>query len=268
MTLEQVVARLAGHEAVQGILIIGSAVKSELNRASDYDVVLVLGEMPVPLHVALTSIDRRLADIIFVTAAQIDEVLGLQGPVDGDAWIGRIVRWLLAGEIAYDRSGDLRRAQDKVRSGGWLEGKSAESGYGAWFKVNYNLAQTRRLFSSDDPVYLAAGELRISLYGPSDLLFGYWEMRGLRWEGDKEAVRYLETHDPDYLRLFLHFLEAPDPRRKLHLYETLAERTTAPLGGLWPEGTTALTLDAQPATPERIEAGLRFWEDLLDDDTP
>ena len=114
MTPEQVVARLSRHSTVEGILIISSAVKSELTPASDYDLVLVLSGMPAPLHVALTSSDRRLADIIFITTAQIDEILGLDAPVDGDAWIGRIVRWLLGGEIAYDRTSSLRRAQGKV----------------------------------------------------------------------------------------------------------------------------------------------------------
>jgi predicted nucleotidyltransferase len=268
LSLEQVIERLSARDGVEGILIIGSAVKSELTPASDYDLVLVLDDIPVPLHVALTTIDRRLADIIFVTRAQIDEVLGLEGPVDGDAWIGRIVRWLLAGQIAHDRSGSLVCAQAKVKKGDWLREKGEQSGYGSWFKANYNLAQTRRLFASDDPLYLAAGELRISVYGPSDLLFGYWDIRGLRWEGDKEAIRYLETHDPDYLRLFFQYLQEPDARRKLELYEDLVERTTAPMGGLWPEGATALTFDEQPVRPETIEAGLRFWEDLFHDDTP
>ena len=266
MTLEQVIARLSRHRAVEGILIIGSAVQSELTPASDYDLVLVLSGMPAPLHVALTSIDRRLADIIFITTAQIDEILDLDAPVDGDAWIGRIVRWLLGGEIAYDRTGNLRRAQEKVGRGGWLRAKDGSGGYGAWFKINYNLAQTRRLYTSDDPIYRATAELRTSVYGPSDLLFGYWEIRNLRWEGDKEAVRYLEAHDPHYLALFQRYLREADPGRKLALYEQLAERTTAPLGGLWTEGTIALTFDAQTVSPDMIEAGLRFWEDVLDDD--
>jgi len=116
---------------------------------------------------------------------------------------------------------------------------------------------------SGDPVYRAAAELRLSLYGPPDLLYGYWEMRGLRWEGEKAAVRYLKTHDPDYLATYTRFLRQPDLKRKLALYEQLAAQTMAPLGDPWPENVTALTLAGAPATTEQIQAGLGFWQDMI-----
>jgi hypothetical protein len=265
MTLDQVIARLSNRDVVDGLLTIGSASKDELTPASDYDLVLVLSDTPVPLHVALTTIDGRLADIIFVTVEQIDQVVALVEPVDGDDWIGRIVRWLAAGQIVFDRSGQLERAQHKVCTGDWLRATNEQDAYGACFKVNFNLAQTRRLLASDDPVYLSAGELRIALYGPSDLLFGYWEIRNMRWEGDKAAIRYLVTHDPTYLDLFRRFLKEQDLERRFEAYERLAEMTTAPLGGLWQDGVTALMFGVKTVPPDMIAAGLRFWEELISD---
>ena len=263
MTLGQAIARLSAHPMVDGILTIGSTGTDELSPASDYDLVLVLAEMPAPLLVGLTTIDGRIADILFVTRVQITQVLDLCQPVDGDAWIGRIVRWLQAGQIAFDRTGQIEQAQQKVRDGNWLQAKDARVGYGHWFSLNYNLAQTQRLLASDDPLYLAAGELRMQLYGPSDLLFGYWEIRGLRWEGDKPAVRYLLEHDPDYWRLFCAFTQETDRHHKFALYERLAKRTAVPAGGLWPPDATAVQFDSRQVTPEVIEIGLRFLEELL-----
>ena len=261
--LEQAIDRLSRHGAVEGILIIGSAVESSMTPASDYDLVLVLSDMPVPLGVALTTIDGRLADLIFVTARQIDEVLALDAPVDGDQWIGRIVRWLLAGQIAYDRSGAIARAQAKVQGGDWLLAKTLLDGYGAWFRINFNLAHTRRLFVSPDPTYQAAAELRTALYGHSDLLFGYWEIRALSWEGDKAAIRYLTAHDPDYLALFQRFMREPDPRDKFALYEQLAARTIAPLGPLWPKDLLTFTIDGPIESQAVIETGRHFCHSLL-----
>ena len=266
MTLIQVIARLSQHEQVTGILIIGSAAQSQLTPSSDYDLVLVLSHSPVPLHVALTTIDGRLADLLFVTTAQIEDILALVEPLKPDQWLARIVCWLKAGQIAYDRTGQVARAQTKVQRKDWLRPKDTLGAYGAWFKLNFNLAHTRRIFCSDDLTMRTAAELRLSLYGPSDLLYGYWEVRNLRWEGEKAAVRYLETHDPAYLAAYLEFLRQTDLRRKLALYEQLATQTMAPLGVPWPEDVTAVTLNSVPLTPELIEAGLHFWQDLLEGD--
>lgn len=59
MTFEQVVARLSQHEAVDGLLVIGSASNAHLTPASDYDLVIILSAMPVPIHVGVTQIAGR-----------------------------------------------------------------------------------------------------------------------------------------------------------------------------------------------------------------
>jgi hypothetical protein len=264
LTLEEVIVRLSSHEQVAGLLLIGSTARSQLTPASDYDLALILSDMPVPLHVALTTIDGRLTDLLFVTLAQIDEVLALDTPVDQGQWLARVVRWLEAGQIAYDRTGQIARAQAKVQAQNWLRARGPMDAYGAWFRLNFNLAHTRRLLTSDDPTYRAAAELRLSLYAPSDLLFGYWEIRDLRWEGEKAAVRHLKVHDPAYLAAYLGFLREIDPEHKLAAYEALAVKTLAPLGVPWPADATALALD-EAVTPERLQAGHRWWQSLFED---
>jgi predicted nucleotidyltransferase len=262
MTLEQVTARLSENEVVTGLLLIGSATRGGLTPASDVDLVIVLAEMPVPLHVGVTNIDGTLTDLIFLRAAQTEQVLGLEERVPDDSWLGRIVRWLEEGTILFDRTGQLAQAQEKARSQDWLVCPQ-DAGYSAWFAINYNLAQTRRLLVSEDPIYLATADLRMALYATRDLVFGYFRLRGLRWEGDKAAIRYLMIQDPGYLALLTRFLDASDRRKKQELYERLAALTTAPIGELWQEGDTAMTFDGEPITPGMVEAGLGFWQDLL-----
>jgi predicted nucleotidyltransferase len=245
MTLEQVTARLSENEVVTGLLLIGSATRGGLTPASDVDLVIVLAEMPVPLHVGVTNIDGTLTDLIFLRAAQTEQVLGLEERVPDDSWLGRIVRWLEEGTILFDRTGQLAQAQEKARSQDWLVCPQ-DAGYSAWFAINYNLAQTRRLLVSEDPIYLATADLRMALYATRDL-----------------AIRYLMIQDPGYLALLTRFLDASDRRKKQELYERLAALTTAPIGELWQEGDTAMTFDGEPITPGMVEAGLGFWQDLL-----
>lgn len=263
LTLKQVIARLSKKDVVDGVIIIGSASVNNLTPASDYDLVLVLSEMPVRLHVGLTNIDGHLADIIFLSETQIDQVQELDASVDSDAWLGRIVRWLLSGQIAFDRSGKVGAAQKKVQSGVWLKEREAYGGYGAWFKINYNLAQTKRLLTSNDPTYLKSADMRMALYGPSDLVFGYWEIHRLCWEGEKAAIRYLNDHDPGFLNLLQQFIVETKREIKLDLYEKLAILATSPMGGIWPAGATALTFDPESVSPEIVDCGLRFWEELI-----
>jgi hypothetical protein len=136
-------------------------------------------------------------------------------------------------------------------------------GVSQWIGINYNLLHTQRLFQSEDPVYRAAGELRITLYGIPSVLYSYFQIRKLYWEGDKAAIRYLLASDPAYADLLQQALREPNPERKLALYEQLAVLTLAPLGPLWDGEATVLWSDSSMATWDSIDQGLAFWEALL-----
>ncbi len=262
MTLEAVLARLSHHPAVDGIVTVGSTGQGTLNPSSDYDVLIVLSEMPVPLHVGLTYIDHRLTDLLFATIAHIDQIIAAEVAIDGDEWEGRIARWLVTGQIVFDRHGRMQQAQAKVRSGNWIQPLADIDAYGAWIGVNYNLLHTRRLMQSDDPIYQHAAELRMSLYGFINIMLSYFRIRKLPWEGDKAAIRYLMAHDPTYFELLQQFLRESDPRRKFAAYEQISA-TLAPIGALWDDEPTVLWNDMVPPTWETLEQGLAFWEDLL-----
>lgn len=263
LSLDAALARLSRHPAVDGLLTIGSTGRDALTPASDYDVVVVLSAMPAPLGVGITYIDHRLTDVLFVTAGQVEEILAAEAPLDPDAWVGRMARWLLDGAVVFDRRGALGRAQAKVRGGEWVRRLDTLDAYGAWIGVNYNLLHTRRLMASGDPVHRAAAELRISMYGVTSVMLSYFRARGLRWEGDKAAIRHLQAHDPAYLALLQALLREPDPDRRFELYERLCALTLAPLAGLWDGEPTVLWNDSVAATHEDIARGLAFWEELV-----
>lgn len=263
LTLEATLARISRHPAVVGLVLVGSAARAALTPASDYDLLVVLAEQPLSLHVGVTAIDHRLTDLLFASAAQIEAILAATEALDGTSWEGRVARWLTEGQIAYDSDGRLHAAQQKVRERTWIRPLAAIDSYGAWIGVNYNLLHTRRLLQSDDPVYRAAGELRIVIYGVSSVLFSYFQVRKLHWEGDKAAIRYLMDIDPPAFALLQQLLREPDPERRFAAYEQLAALTLAPIGGLWGGESTVLWSDAAPATWESIDRGLALWEELV-----
>lgn len=267
MTLEAVLAQLSRHPAVDGLVTVGSTGRDSLTPISDYDVLVLLAEMPVPLHVGITYIDHRLTDLLFATTAHIDHILEAEVALDGDRWEGRVARWLAAGQVVFDRRGRVRQAQAKVSSGNWIRPFEDIDAYGSWIGVNYNLLHTRRLMRSDDPIHLHAAELRMSLYGFTSVLFSYFRIRKLLWEGDKAAVRYLMAHDLPYFELLQQFMREPDPHRKFAAYEQIAAATLAPLSTLWEGEPTVLWNDMMPASWEMLEQGLAFWDTLLSSDS-
>ena len=266
MTLSQVIARLSRREIVDGLIVIGSASKDELTPASDYDLVIVLSDMLLPLHVGLTAIDRRLTDLLFVATAEIEQILALDGPVDGEAWIGRIVRWLQAGTILLDRSGYLDRARQKVQVGQWVLPADEDRIRCIWSSINFNVRHNRIMLASTDPIYRQALDARM-LYSVFEVFCAYFHVRGLLWEGEKAAVRYLTEHDPKYLELFNQCLAETEQAHKVESYEQLAALALAPFGGLCPQDATAIGL--KPGVvwrEETLEKACAFWDCLIADD--
>ncbi|MBI1293610.1 hypothetical protein GC175_01465 [bacterium] len=263
LTLAEVTDHLSQKEAVEGVILVGSAIKDALTPASDYDLVIVLRQAPVPLHVGVTSIEGRFTDLVFHTTAQLEQFLAATEPLAFANWVGRLVGWLEVGKILFDRNGLLQQAQTKAHSGTWIQDDTADDAFHAWNGVNYNLAVARRLFASEDPLYWQTLDLRMALYAPADLFFNYFRARSLRWDGDKWAIRYLNEHDPDYLILFQRFMNEQDRTQKFQMYQQLAVRTLEPVGDLWTEGDTVIMPDAKIVTTEMEQQALTFWEHLI-----
>jgi len=261
-SLDEVVARLAQHREVESIAILGSGATGILSPASDYDVLVVLSEMPVPVSLVLTTIERRLAEVVFFSADTIEQWLAME-TFDTESYAGSMLRRLKKARVAFDRTGRITRLYEKALSSSWEEKHDQQKVWQAWFNCNYDLQHTKRLLTSTDPVYLMAGDLRL-LSGIYDLWKAYFLIRQVPWQGEKEAIRYLMSHDPAYVEVFQRCLAETNRERKVELYEKVAALTLAPLGALWSYDATALELrtegDIQPAL---VQAAFAWWEDVL-----
>ena len=238
LSLETVIRRLEANDQVEGVLVIGSLARGALTPASDYDIVIVLGDAPLPWFVGVTTIDGRLTDLVFVASATVEAVRGLSEPVAANHHLAPVIRWLRTGDIVVDRDGRLKHLQRTLQEGAWVREIGEAARYGAWFGINYNLAVAKWMAQSDDEVYRRALLIRMAVYGHSDIWHGYFTIRGLAWDGDKAAVKYLLSEDPAYLEACEQFMRASTVEEKLDGYERVATLATAPLGGLWPPAMT------------------------------
>ena len=157
--LDEVVARLTRHGEVESIAILGSGAKGSLNPASDYDILVVLSEMPVPVSLVLTTIAQRLAEVVFFSADTIEQWLTME-TFDAESYAGSMLRRLQKARVAFDRTGRITRLYEKALSNSWKEEHDQQKVWEAWFSCNYDLQHTKRLLTSTDPVYLMAGDLR------------------------------------------------------------------------------------------------------------
>ncbi len=263
-SFEQILSHLETNPHVHGLLTIGSRPLGRAGPESDFDLVVVVDDALASLSVALTTIEGRPADLIFVTTAQLER---WPEPVGERAWApAQLARWLRGGQIAFDRHGRLADAQRRAQALVLDEVNDAHSRYATWFGVNYNLAQTRRMWVSADPTYRLAVELRL-LYSLNDVWHAYFRLRDLPQRGEKDQIRYLAEADPVFLRDFQTLLGERETDQRLTLYVSVAATALAPAGGLWPEAASAVLcwppnrgVDPEPDAP-RVVWGLLFEED-------
>jgi hypothetical protein len=269
LTLDDLIARLAAHPTVDGVVVMGSAGDGALSPTSDYDLFVVLSSMPEPLYLVLTTVDRRLTEIYFTTAEAIDRILALQEPNAGDFGAALATQWLQDGRIAFDRVGRLGQLRRKVQAGAWRELARANETrqadlYAYWWKINYNLRQTKRMLMSVDPIYLMTVDIRL-LYSLPEVFVGYARARDMPWRGEKELIRHLMQHDRPFLDLFRQCIAETDRERKVGLYERAAALALAPIGGLWPADATAAQIQTDATfAPDQVGQALAFWQSLLD----
>ena len=263
-TLQDVIGRLRQRDEVDGLMVIGSAARNELGPASDYDLVILMSKMPVPVEFGQTYIDGRLTDLKFFTAEDIDRLIAAEEPIDPYTAGGSAFLRMGDGKIEMDRSGRLKRAQRKVLAGMPLRLFTEQEKHSRWWMMNFFLRTAGRLIVSDDAAILHSADMKLNdiLF---DMMLDYFNFRDLLWKGEKDAIRYWTNHDPDYLDSFVECLEERDTRQKLRLCVELAEATAAPVGGIWGDGHTALNtrFGADSDISSETETALSFWEQLV-----
>jgi predicted nucleotidyltransferase len=260
-TFDQVVAALARSRRVEAVVLIGSAT-GDPRPESDLDLLVILDPEAPRVGVGLTHVDGRLTDLVFVRADVLPALVeALRGGAPLEPEHARLAAWLSEGRVLHDRASLTTEAARLAKASRWrARAPTPADQYAIWFSINFNLRHTERMLASADRLYHDAIDVRF-LYQLLDLLFGYFRLRGREARGEKEAIRYLGTHDPAYLALFQSCLHEPDRVHRVALYRQLAEATVAPVGPLWPPDATALSVE--DATPERVAEALAFWNGLL-----
>lgn len=264
MTLQEFIARLKGSNSIVAIAIIGSAVEARTNLASDYDILIVLEDPPVPLTGGVTFVEDRLTDIAFMTLEEVRRLSEVdQSQVSMNSPEGTFLTWMQTARIEFDKAGYLGQIHKKSQEGLTLKPLDGGEIYSRFDKASYNLAHTRRMLTSDNPDYHLAVDMRL-LYQMADLMVDYFLVRKLPWQGEKHAVHYWKSHDPGYLDLFIECINEKNRNRKVDLYHRLASETMAPVEELWQAGETRLRLGPDSEmTSENIEAAEKFWGSIL-----
>lgn len=268
LTLSDTLTHLSAADNVDGLALFGSLPDPSaytLNPASDIDLLILVNNAPIQIFQMLTHIDGHTADIVFVETSTADALLEKREPVPMASFEGMFIQKMQTARIVHDKSDRLRRIQEyaQTRSADPLFLPTNESDlYAIWFWLNLGLHHLKRMSLNPDPVYQTAVD--ITLMGAlSSIGRDYCRIRNIAWQGEKAAIRYWMTHDPDYLDLLRACISDGERAGKLTRYEQLIARTIEPIGALWKEGATAVYLRDKPHTTPNLDIALQFWEGLL-----
>ncbi|MCK4352947.1 nucleotidyltransferase domain-containing protein [candidate division WOR-3 bacterium] len=264
MSLDDVIKRLAKNKVVDGIIVVGSAANNTFNPISDYDIIVVLSDTKIKPYIIFTYIDKRITDIVFSTTNTIQKIFQYNNlTFPANSVDGKLVRWLQTGKIVFDRKGLLKKTQKKFQNKKLTKVADENELYSTWFNINYNLKQNKRMIQSKEPAYLTAVDLRL-LYSIFQLFFAYFLFRNIEWRGEKEAIRYLEKNDTEYLNILKECLSETDRNKKVKLYEELTKLTIAPISDIWSGNVTSIVFTSEVKVNSNIvKEGLKFWNSLM-----
>jgi hypothetical protein len=261
--VDEVAARLSRQREVDGVVMMGSGGAGLLSPASDIDLLVVLEGSLQRVRMISTSIAGRLAEVYFIQTAVLDAWSGEPRSLPQESFAAVQLRWIESGQLLFDRTGRLARLQAALQAGDWSSAADDAEVYAAWFRINYDLAQTRRLVEAEDEIGRIKADLCLAR-----MLVELWEryfvVRRLPALSEKGRIRWMQANDSRFLAAFQSCLAEADRERKFGQYVELARAVLGPGGGLWPEISTAVDLDG--GGPEEAEQALRLWEDWLGED--
>jgi hypothetical protein len=75
LSLAGLLSRLAAHDVVDGIVLMGTTGTPDVTPTSDYDLLLVLRELPAPLRMVTTWVEGRLTEVYCTTVRAIERLV-------------------------------------------------------------------------------------------------------------------------------------------------------------------------------------------------
>lgn len=130
MNLEELIIRLKKSDNVLSVAVIGSASEDNLNPASDYDLLIVLKDMPLSITGGVTNLEGRFTDICFVHSEDIVSILKAnENQIHISSMQGSILRWMKSARIEFDKSGHLELVQKRANGEDFLPNCPAKVRY-------------------------------------------------------------------------------------------------------------------------------------------
>ena len=233
MDFRSLVEHLKASQNVDGLLFLGSTGQSTLNAFSDRDLLIVLNERDPSITNGTVFCDDILVDLVIVTRKQIEDLIITEpGSISLSDSRASFFNWVLSGIIVLDRCGCLVLLRDTLRRNKSMPKLTEGEAVSRSDHTIYNLAQTQRMSGSPDPFYQQAVDLKM-LRQLSDLMVDYFNLRGLPWRGEKEAIRHWKSLDPGYIDLFMRCYWERCQAQRVRLYAELVKATIEPIGFRW-----------------------------------
>jgi len=223
-TIAELIQKLISSPDVVGLIEYGSARHQDEILRGDYDLVAVLQERSpdvdsLHFHVRATPVDmsiRTLDDIRTMARAEGFESVLLDGRIIHDP-SGKLAREIAA--LRQRHRASPAPSLSPSRIGGLRHGP----------KHTFEKLRAGRYASTTLGSYMVHQCVYWAL--PQ-----YFEIRGLRYRGEKHALAYLRQNAPDLHEAFEQFYAAADFERQVHFARVIEETVLAPIGGLWQDG--------------------------------
>lgn len=262
---DETIQRLSQSPFVEGIAAFGSRAFARESAASDYDLLIVLRDLPAPVFQIITAIDGLIADIVPVNVELIERMVAAGAEPPTDLFGVMLVQKLRTARILFDRAGLMARAQAAARAipAISLTPKPAmfAKRYAEMFWQGFVTQQVRRMSRSEDELHHLAADMMISSI-LTQTYRAYFELRGLAWEGEKAALRYWRQSDPACYELVRLLIGARDLEARLNAYERLSRHVLDGYGEPIRAGQTAVML-ATDVSEVDVTAMLDYWDRLF-----
>ena len=219
-SIDEMIDTLKNNPEVVGLIEYGSAECSDSEINGDYDLIAVLkqrdpeveslhfhiGEVPVDLNV------RSIEDIQDIWCATGFDSVWLDGRIIHDP-SGKIKQEI---EVLRQRHAEVPRENRNLNVAGMRHG------------ARHILDKIRD--RQESMATLSSYLLHQGMYW---IVPQYFQIRGLEFKGEKNALEYIRKHEPEIFQSITEFYKTTERTRQADLFRSVAEAVLKPVGGLW-----------------------------------
>ena len=255
-SLAKLMEELKSSPRVRGIFVTGTTA-SGLSPSSDIDLVVILDENKEKIRSVYTTVEGHFSDIFFF---DVDFLKQLQdkGNILANDFDGMFVEWLAKGKIEHDPEGFLLALKDKISENSFVQNITESEKKSLWAKINYNFIANKRYYDSGNELYRKALELRL-LHSVIEIFIAYFSFRNIPWRGEKEAVKYLEQNDQEFLLVFNNYSKSNTIEDKIKHYEELFAHSFFGDHQKWPDDFV-IAISKENQYNQELK---NFWDKLL-----